>query len=135
MAFEIYKANQGRHTRLGTAIGLSLVVCVGCYMLYGRINSMSLNLSGQKMLLVSTLVPAAVLAVLAGLAFWLVNRPSVADFMIASEGEIKKVNWSSKKEIFVSTVIVISVIVLMAALLGFSDLFLGWIFQYYIFKT
>lgn len=135
MAFEIYKANQGRHTRLGTAIGLSLIVCVGCYKLYGRINSMSLNLSGQKMLLVSTLVPAAVLAALAGLAFWLVNRPSVADFMIASEGEIKKVNWSSKKEIFVSTVIVISVIVLMAALLGFSDLFLGWIFQYYIFKT
>ena len=135
MAFEIYKTNQGRNTRLGTAIGISLIVCYGCYRLYLRINDMSLNLERQRMLLLSTLIPAAILAVLAGLSFWLVNRHSVADFMIAAEGEIKKVNWSSKREIFVSTVIVIAIVILMAALLGFSDLFLGWIFQYYIFKT
>jgi preprotein translocase subunit SecE len=135
MAFEFYKGNQGKKTRLGTAIGLSLVVCVGCYLLYGRLNEIPMDVKGQTKLLIATLIPAAVLAILSGLAFWFVNRPSVADFMIASEGEIKKVNWSSKRELFVSTVVVISVVIIMAALLGFSDLFLGWIFQNHIFKT
>ena len=83
-------------------------------------------LSSQTMLLISTLVPAAVLAVLSGLAFWLVNRPSVADFMIASEGEIKKVNWSSKKEFFVSTVVVIGVVVLDGSFAWFQR-FVSWL--------
>ncbi len=134
MAFQIYKGNQARNTRLGFAIGLSVVILVGCYKLYSWINSLSLGLNPRQMILLSTLVPAAVLAVLSGLSFWLVNRASVADFMIVSEGELKKVNWSSKDELYVSTVVVISVVVIMAALLGFSDFILGVIFQDYIFK-
>jgi preprotein translocase subunit SecE len=135
MAFQIYKGNQGKKTRLSTATGLSVIVCVGCYKLYGWISDMPMNVSNQTRLLISTLVPAAVLAILSGLAFWLVNRPSVADFMITAEGELKKVNWSSKRELFVSTVVVLAVVAFMACLLGFSDLFLGWIFQNHIFKT
>ncbi|MBN1795606.1 MAG: preprotein translocase subunit SecE [Sedimentisphaerales bacterium] len=42
--------------------------------------------------------------------------------MIESEGEMKKVSWSSRKEIFVSTVVVIVVVVLMALFLGTADL-------------
>ena len=135
MAFQIYKGNQARNTRLGFAIGLSVIVCYGCYNLYQWLNGLSLNVQSQNKLLISTLVPAAVLAVFSGLSFWLVNKPGIADFMIVSEGELKKVNWSSKDELFVSTVVVISVVIIMAALLGFSDLVLGWIFQDYIFKT
>ncbi len=134
MAFQIYKGNQARNTRLGFAIGLSVVVCYGCYNLYQWLNGLSLNVSAQNRILISTLIPAAVLAIFSGLSFWLVNRPAVADFMIVSEGELKKVNWSSRDELFVSTVVVISVVVIMAALLGLSDFILGVIFQDYVFK-
>jgi preprotein translocase subunit SecE len=60
-------------------------------------------------------------AVLAIVIIWLVNKPSIADFMIASEGEMKKVSWSSKHEIIVSTTVVIVVVVIMAVLLGVTD--------------
>ena len=47
---------------------------------------------------------------------------SIADFMISAEGEMKKVSWSSRREIAVSTAIVISVVVLMAVFIGAVDL-------------
>jgi preprotein translocase subunit SecE len=62
-----------------------------------------------------------------------VNKPNIADFMIASEGEMKKVNWSSRREIMVSTIVVIVVVVIMAVLLGTADfvlqLFISWLMQ------
>jgi preprotein translocase SecE subunit len=80
---------------------------------------------------VSTMVPTAVFAVLAILIFWIVNRPATADFMISAEGEMKKVSWASRKEIVVSTFIVIVVVFLMAAMLGVADfsfmLFFQWL--------
>jgi preprotein translocase SecE subunit len=66
------------------------------------------------------------------LIFWLVNKPTVADFMIAAEGEMKKVSWSSRKEIAVSTMIVIVVMIFLALLIGATDttfrLFFNWLF-------
>jgi preprotein translocase subunit SecE len=59
---------------------------------------------------------------LALLIFWLVNKPSLADFLIAAEGEMKKVSWSSRQEIAVSTFIVIVVVISMAVLLGTTDI-------------
>ena len=71
---------------------------------------------------IETMVPVAVLVALSVLVLWLVNKPSVADFMIAAEGEMKKVSWSSKKEIVASTFIVILVVILMSVLLGTTDI-------------
>jgi len=68
------------------------------------------------------MVPAGLFVTLAILIYWLSNVPSVANFMIAAEGEMKKVNWSSRKEIAVSTFIVIVVVIIMAALLGATDI-------------
>ena len=80
---------------------------------------------------VSTLAPVGLFVVLAVFLLWLVNKASVADFMIASEGEMKKVSWSSRQEIAVSTLIVIVVVVLVAVLLGVTDItfrtFFSWI--------
>ena len=51
--------------------------------------------------------------------------------MIAAEGEMKKVSWSSKQEITVSTIVVIVVLVVMAILLGTTDIgfkmFFDWL--------
>jgi preprotein translocase SecE subunit len=68
------------------------------------------------------MVPAGLFVVLALLIFWLSNKPSLANFMIAAEGEMKKVSWSSRQEIAVSTFIVIIVVVIMAVLLGTTDI-------------
>ncbi|GAH65457.1 unnamed protein product, partial [marine sediment metagenome] len=64
--------------------------------------------------------------------FWLMNKPTVADFMIAAEGEMKKVSWSSRREIAVSTFIVIVVVILVAMLLGVTDLSFRMFFDWFL---
>jgi len=125
MAFDIYKPGQGKYTRLCSAFGAAIVIGLGCLQLYETLDSADFGLW------VKTMVPAALFVVLALLIFWLINKPSIADFMVAAEGEMKKVSWSSRKEIAVSTFIVIAVVFVMAALLGVTDLsfqlFFAWL--------
>jgi preprotein translocase SecE subunit len=60
-------------------------------------------------------VVAAVLVIGAILVYWLVGRkPQSVDFLIATDGEMKKVNWSTRKEIVGSTWVVIAASVLIA---------------------
>ncbi len=128
MAFNnIYKRGQGKYTRLCTAFGLALIVGIGCFRLYDKLQATDFGLW------VETMVPVGLFIVLAGLIFVMVNKPSIADFMIAAEGEMKKVSWSSRKEITISTFIVIVVVVFMASLLGVTDLsftmFFDWLLR------
>ena len=116
MLFEIYKRGQGKYTRLCSAFGVVIIAGLGCLRLYKKLDGTDFGLW------VTTMVPAALFVVFGLLIFWLVNKVSVADFMIASEGEMKKVSWSSRKEIAVSTFIVIVVVIFMASLLGVTDL-------------
>jgi preprotein translocase SecE subunit len=116
MIFGIYKSSQGKYTRLFSAFGFGIVVALGCLQLYNKLEGADMGLW------VSTMVPVGIFAGFAILVFLLSNKPSVADFLIAAEGEIKKVSWSSRKEIAVSTFIVIVVVVILAFLLGAADL-------------
>ena len=116
MIFGIYKRGQGKYTRLCSAFAAAIIIGLGCLQLYKKLQATNLGLW------VETMVPAGLFVVFALLISWLINKPTVADFMIAAEGEIKKVSWSSRKEIAVSTFIVIAVVILMAVLLGITDL-------------
>ncbi len=116
MIFGIYKRGQGKYTRLGSAFGLEIIVVLGCLQLYRKLDGADFGLW------VSTMIPTGVFVGLALLVFWLSNKPAVADFMIAAESEMKKVSWSSRKEIAVSTFIVIVLVIIMALLLGVADL-------------
>ncbi len=78
------------------------------------------------------MVPVGLFVVLGLLIFWLMNKSTVADFMIAAEGEMKKVSWSSRKEIADSTIIVIVVVILVAMLLGVTDLSFQMFFDWLI---
>ena len=111
---KIYKRDQGRKTRIGTGLTLLLIVVFGCFRLYQMLQGASI--------LIQTLVPVAVCAILGLVIFWLLNKQNIADFMIAAEGEIKKVNWTSWKEIRASTLVVIIVVVVMATGLFLADL-------------
>jgi len=116
MAFDIYKRGQGKYTRLCSAFGAAIIAGLGCLRLYTKLQATDIGLWAE------TMVPAGLFVVLCLLIFLLVNKPTIAGFMIAAEGEMKKVSWSSKKEIAVSTFIVIVVVIFMAFLLGVTDL-------------
>ena len=123
MLTQIYKPGQGKYTRLGSGFTVGIIVAIGCWRLYDMLSASDLSLW------ITTMVPAVVLVALCVLTYWILNKPAVADFLIAAEGELKKVNWSSRKEITVSTFVVIVVVLLMAALLGTTDFVFQLIFQ------
>lgn len=130
MALELYKKGQGYYTRMGTAIGSGLLVALGCYALYGKLEELTPGKIITETLVVwlQAGIPALVFLVCAWVVFKIVNSPRSADFMIATEGEMKKVSWSTKKEIISSTKVVIVTVLIMAVLLaavdvGFAELF------------
>jgi preprotein translocase SecE subunit len=132
MAIGIYKRGQGKYTRLCTAFGVAIIVGLGCFRLYNKLEAVEWwGLSQRATLWIATMVPSGLFVVLGLLIFWLINKASVADFMIAAEGEMKKVSWSSRKEIAVSTVVVIVVVIVMAVILYITDLgfrvFFDWL--------
>ncbi len=122
MAFKIYKRGQGYYTRLYSALTFFGIVACGCFVLHGKLKL-------YDNIWVETLVPAGVCVGFGLLIYWLVNKATVADFLIAAEGEIKKVSWSSRREIMVSTFIVICVVMLVGALLGSVDVGFRWFFD------
>ena len=131
MIFTIYKRGQGKYTRLCSAFAAAIICGLGCWRLYITLEAADLWGISQKVhLWVETLVPAGLFVALALFISWLMNKSSVADFMIAAEGEMKKVSWSSKQEIAVSTFIVIIVVAFMASLLGATDLFFRTVFTW-----
>jgi preprotein translocase subunit SecE len=106
---------------LGTGLASFAIVAIGCWNLYMKLQGTDIRLQ--------TLLPVAVCALFAGLIYWLLNKPVVADFLIAAEGEIKKVSWTSRKELVNSTMIVIFVVVVMAVGLGLVDFLFQLFFQ------
>jgi preprotein translocase subunit SecE len=124
MVFDVYKRGQGKYTRLCSAFGAALIVGLGCLQLYKKLQAWDLGLWTE------TMVPAGLFVTLGLLIFWLVNKPAVADFMVAAESEMKKVSWSSRKEIVVSTFIVIVLVILLAVFLGVTDLSFQMFFEW-----
>jgi preprotein translocase SecE subunit len=127
MGLSVYKRGQGKYTRMVSALGGAAIVALGCLQLYRTLNAADINMW------VETMVPVGLFIALSVLMIWMVNKPSIADFMISAEGEMKKVNWSTRQEVAVSTVVVISVVIILAVLLGVSDFVLqlsvAWLVQ------
>ena len=119
--FEIYKPGQGRNTRMWTAVGYGCLVSWFAYFLWDKLSILDL---GQYTQVVQVGVAVAVLAVFGLLGYWALGlNKRINDFLIATEGEMKKVNWTSRKEIIGSTKVVIVVVVAMSVLLFVVDIF------------
>lgn len=68
-------------------------------------------------------VAGAIIFVGAIVIYWLVGvRHGTVDFLVATDGEMKKVNWSTRKEIIGSTQVVIVAAILIASILFIIDL-------------
>ena len=128
MNLKIYKKGQGSYTRLTTAGVVLLLSAWGCWKLYLNLKAMDIVNANVKMW-VQSITPLAVFGVIAVIVFWLVNKVLIADFMISAEGEVKKVNWSSRQELMVSTYIVVIVVILTAFFLGMTDIIFQILFR------
>jgi preprotein translocase SecE subunit len=61
------------------------------------------------------------------LAYRVVNIPVFADFMIATEAEINKVSWASRKSLIQDTIVVLVTVLLFTVFLFVVDVAWGWL--------
>jgi preprotein translocase subunit SecE len=120
--FEIYKRTQGKYSRTLTFCGVMAMGLAGAV-------ALSEKLAAYFGPIIQFGVPVLLLLALAALMFWIINRPRSADFLVATEGEMKKVSWSSKKEIIGSTKVVIIATFMMAGLLYAVDFLFALLFR------
>jgi preprotein translocase SecE subunit len=147
--FHIYKSGQGYWTRMGTALAAGLIAMLVIYFLYQHLptwltpaldHSKTITDPAAKLAAANHAVVtarnatigicAAFLAGYALLVYWLMNKPANADFLIATDSEMKKVNWTSRKELMGSTKVVIIFMFLIAFLLFAFDIFFGYLFYF-----
>src|SRR4051794_35635666 len=147
--FHIYKPGQGYWPRMGTAGGALLIAALCVNFMYRELpawirplfdNSAAItdvvakNNAGVYATAMASRVTLAICAAFLGafalLVYWLMNKPSNADFLIATDSEMKKVNWTSKKELWGSTKIVIIFMFLIATMLFSFDIIFGYLFYF-----
>jgi preprotein translocase subunit SecE len=122
----IYKPGQGTYTRWGTAISAGIIALAGVSFLAEELPILPFGDNPW----VQYLVPVAVFAALAIVIFRFVgSNQKFVDFMIATEGEMKKVNWSNKKEIIGATKVVIATVLGLALTLFAVDVFFMFFFS------
>ena len=115
----LYKRNQGRIARQATFVALAVIFALGAW-------SLSETYQDQGQLL-QYFLPLVFLLAGLWISFRLVNMPNFADFLISVEGEMTKVSWPSRGELFRASMVVMVVIFFLAALLFLYDYVLTWI--------
>jgi len=122
---QIYKKGQGKYTRfvtLASAVALAVFAAA----------ALSEFLKGYELTkdpFIRFGVPSLIVAAIGLVTLWLTNRPKTADFLIATEGEMKKVSWSSKKEVIGSTKVVVITTFVLAVILFAVDLVFALLFK------
>ncbi len=127
MAAGIYKQGQGYYTRWVSAIAYGLLAAMGALWLWDVLGTV--RIGGVEQIYISG-TGALLFCVVGGvLIYYYIGRHrKVVDFMIATEGEMKKVNWSTRREILGSTWIVILMTFLIAMLIFVLDIGYAWFF-------
>jgi preprotein translocase SecE subunit len=121
--FTIYKKGQGYWTRMGTAAGALAIDVLTSNFLYTQLRAW-LHLSRTTALAIAT----GVFLAIALFAWRMMNKPTSVDFLIATDSEMKKVNWTTRKELIGSTKVVIFFVVLISAILFLIDVAFGFLF-------
>ena len=124
--FAVYKKGQGYWTRMGTAIGAGLLGALIVWQIYTQVPAFFADTDrGRKVALVVSIIFAA----LYGFIAWrLMNKPGNVDFLIATDSEMKKVNWTSRRELIGSTKVVILFMFSIAFFLFVLDQFFSTLF-------
>lgn len=72
-------------------------------------------------------IPIVLLLLTLWLAFRVVNMPSFAEFLIATEAEMNKVSWTSKRRLGQDTVVVLVTTIMLTVFLLVVDFFWSWL--------
>jgi len=135
--FAIYKRGQGYWTRVGTTIVTVGVLLLTSHFLYQNLKvwlptAKTTNSAGatveevQRGLALG--MATGFLLVTLYIAYRVMNKPRNVDFLISTDGEMKKVNWAKWPELFGSTRVVIIFMFFIAALLFFIDTLFAFVF-------
>ena len=127
--FTIYKKGQGYWTRMGTAIGAALLIGLTSYQIY--LHRPYLGMAERPQLAMG--ISLAFFALAAFFAWRAMNKPSNVDFLVATDSEMKKVNWTSRKDLIGSTKVVIVFMFLIALILFLIDIVFSYFF--YLIKV
>lgn len=125
--FGFYKRNQGRIARQATFGAFAVIVALGAWSLSKYLGGMVgdyPDMSVAKQKLIHYAIPLGLLAAGLWASFRAVQMPTFADFLISVEGEMNKVSWPSRAELFRASLVVILVIFVMAFILFAYDLVL-----------
>lgn len=130
-----YKRTQGRKMRQYTLIGILLIGLSGVYSMMSHdtlgsgdlVYRMPFGLGNFTALLDQKFsVPLLLALAILWLGWRAVNIPTFADFLIATEAEMNKVSWSSRKRLIQDTIVVLVTTLLLTLFLLVIDLFWGW---------
>ncbi len=140
--FSIYKKGQGYWTRMGTAVAVGLIIALTTWFFYQQLppwltplftpENATVEQSRSASATARTVTMGICAAMLLGfsvLAWRLMNKQSNVDFLIATDGEMKKVNWTSRRELIGSTKVVIIFMFFIAFILFAIDIIFGYFFQ------
>ncbi len=124
----IYKKGQGYWTRMMSAIAAGLIILMGSIWLWETLAGVQFGSLQTVYLQAGTAV--IFIAVGGVLCYYLIGvHKRIVDFLIATEGEMKKVNWSTRREITGSTWVVIGFTFVVATIIALLDLAYSMIFQ------
>ncbi|HXG60595.1 MAG TPA: preprotein translocase subunit SecE [Planctomycetota bacterium] len=135
-----YKAGQGRWTRASALVLLGALTAFGCITFYTWPSTTSswwadiarLDVAGKAFRLKPILFPTAgIFAAVMLTAYLLLNRPRWADFLIETEGELRKVAWPARKEYVGSSVVVVLVITVISVFLYAVDSILSALLKWW----
>ena len=129
-----YKEDQGRHARMAAFWTVIFFLGFGCRFLHDilvRWASLREPLGGVRIPVVGVdLTPAFLVSMLIFLAGVVIvyrwqQTPKVADLLIDTEAELKKVTWPKGQEVWNASMVVMISVVILGALLALGDLFLA----------
>ncbi len=140
--FSTYKEDQGRLVRMAAFWSIAFFLVFGCKFLHDIlvqyvplrrvIGGIRIPVVGVD--LTTAFLIAFALFVVGILAIWRwQQRPKVADLLIETEAELKKITWPKGQEVFNSTVVVIISVVVIGVFLAASDWFIARVMRYLLF--
>jgi len=126
MALTIIKSGQGYWTRMLSAIGAGVMLLACLAWAWTELQSAITEDSTRTM--VQGIMAGVIVLGGGGVCYWIMNKVRVVDFFIATESEMRKVNWPSRKELIGATWVVIMGTLFLAVVLVLINLFFAWFF-------
>ena len=133
-----FKANQGVRVRRGTVLGVLILGICGIITMVWHIafgserygpNDWLWNIPGTGgdyalplLFKIHLVMPVLLGLILLYFAWRLVNVPTFADFLIATEAEMNKVSWTTRRRLIQDTIVVLVTVVLMTLFLFLVDI-------------